>query len=81
VPKPFTPAQIRHVVEQVGQRRAMRGRVVEQVGQRRAMRGRVVELESTLAVEVPELDLATEGAWRAAAPSPIGRAGRARIDR
>ena len=43
LPKPFTPAQIRHVVEQVGERRAMRRRVVE--------------LESTLAVEVPELDL------------------------
>ncbi len=60
LPKPFTPAQIRHVVEQVGERRAMRRRVVE--------------LESTLAVEVPELDLATDSAAMRAALDVIERA-------
>jgi len=45
LPKPFTPAQIRHVVEQVARRRAIQRRVAE--------------LESTLADEVPELDLTT----------------------
>jgi NtrC-family two-component system response regulator AlgB len=48
LPKPFTPAQIRHIVE----------RVIE----RRTMAGRVVELEDWLAREVPEVDLATESA-------------------
>jgi len=48
LPKPFTPAQIRHVVEQAARRRVMRQRVAD--------------LESTLADEVPELDLATDSA-------------------
>ncbi len=43
VPKPFTPAQIRHIVEQVAERRAIAGRVAE--------------LENQLADEVPEADL------------------------
>jgi NtrC-family two-component system response regulator AlgB len=45
LPKPFTPAQIRHVVDQVVSRRAMARRVAE--------------LEATLADEVPEADLST----------------------
>jgi NtrC-family two-component system response regulator AlgB len=45
VPKPFTPAQIRHVVEQLTARRRTEGRVAE--------------LEATLADEVPDVDLAT----------------------
>ncbi len=46
VPKPFTPLQIRHIVEQLAERRAIAGRVVE--------------LEDLLADEVPEADLTTE---------------------
>jgi NtrC-family two-component system response regulator AlgB len=46
LPKPFTPAQIRHVVEQATDRRAMRRRVAE--------------LEEKLAESVPETDLSTE---------------------
>jgi NtrC-family two-component system response regulator AlgB len=45
-PKPFTPPQIRHVVEQAVRRRAM------------AMR--LADLEGRLAEEVPEADLATD---------------------
>ena len=43
LPKPFTPAQIRHVVEQATERRAMRRRVLE--------------LEEKLAESVPESNL------------------------
>ena len=46
VPKPFTPAQIRHTVEDVASRRAMARRLVE--------------LEAKLSAEVPEADLDTE---------------------
>jgi NtrC-family two-component system response regulator AlgB len=46
VPKPFTPAQIRHVVDEIVARRAIAGRVAD--------------LESRLAQEVPEADLATD---------------------
>ncbi len=46
LPKPFTPAQIRHVVEQLSLRRSMRRRLAE--------------LEEKLAEAVPESDLATE---------------------
>jgi two-component system, NtrC family, response regulator AlgB len=59
LPKPFTPAQIRHVVDQVRRRRAMQQRVAE--------------LESTLADEVPALDLTTD--------SPIMRAALGIIER
>ena len=45
LPKPFTPAQIRHVLQRVA-----RGRVVER---------RLVELERQIADEVPEADLVT----------------------
>jgi len=45
LPKPFTPAQIR--------------RVVEQVAQRRAIEARVTALQGRLAEEVPEADLET----------------------
>ncbi|HKE13516.1 MAG TPA: sigma-54 dependent transcriptional regulator [Kofleriaceae bacterium] len=60
VPKPFTPAQIRHVVDQVSRRRAMQRRLVE--------------LETTLAGEVPELDLHTGSPRMRAALDIIERA-------
>jgi len=46
LPKPFTPAQIRHVVESIGSRRAMETRIAD--------------LEAQLAGELPGVDLATE---------------------
>lgn len=46
IPKPFTPAQISHVVQ----------RIAEQ----RGLAGRIVELESRLREAVPEADLETE---------------------
>jgi NtrC-family two-component system response regulator AlgB len=46
VPKPFTPAQIRHVVDQVKERKASARRVAA--------------LEAQLATEVPEADLTTQ---------------------
>lgn len=46
LPKPFTPAQIRHVVEQASARRVMRRRLVE--------------LEQKLADSVPESNLSTD---------------------
>ena len=46
LPKPFTPAQIRHVVEQIAERRALLSRVAE--------------LEARLAETIPETDLASE---------------------
>ena len=45
LPKPFTPAQIRHVIEQANERRTMRRRVAE--------------LEEALAESVPETDFCT----------------------
>jgi NtrC-family two-component system response regulator AlgB len=60
LPKPFTPAQIRHVVEQVERRRAMKRRVAE--------------LESTLAGEVPELDPSTDSPRMRATLDVIERA-------
>jgi two-component system, NtrC family, response regulator AlgB len=46
VPKPFTPAQIRHVVEQVTRHHALLRRVAE--------------VETKLAAEVPDVDLAAD---------------------
>jgi NtrC-family two-component system response regulator AlgB len=46
LPKPFTPAQIRHVVEQIAARRAAEARVAD--------------LESLLADELPGIDVATQ---------------------
>jgi two-component system, NtrC family, response regulator AlgB len=60
LPKPFTPAQIRHVVDQVRSRRAMQRRVAE--------------LESTLADEVPALDLTTDSPRMRATLDVIERA-------
>jgi len=60
VPKPFTPAQIRHIVEQVTKRRAMVGRMLE--------------LEDRLAEEVPEVDLTTESAKMRAVLDLLSRA-------
>jgi NtrC-family two-component system response regulator AlgB len=45
LPKPFTPAQVRHVIDEVLQRRALRGRVAA--------------LENRLAEETPEIDLSS----------------------
>ncbi len=45
LPKPFAPAQVRHVIDEVQQRRALRGRVAA--------------LESRLAEEAPEIDLSS----------------------
>jgi NtrC-family two-component system response regulator AlgB len=45
LPKPFSPAQVRHVVDEVLQRRALRGRVAA--------------LENRLAEEAPEIDLSS----------------------
>jgi NtrC-family two-component system response regulator AlgB len=45
LPKPFSPAQVRHVVDEALQRRALRGRVVA--------------LEDRLAEEAPEIDLSS----------------------
>ena len=60
LPKPFTPAQIR--------------RVVEQAAERRAMRRRVAELEEKLAESVPETDFATESPKMRATLDVLGRA-------
>ena len=45
LPKPFTPAQVRHAVDEVLQRRALQGRVAA--------------LENRLAEEAPEIDLSS----------------------
>ncbi len=60
LPKPFTPAQIRHAVDKIVSRRAMVRRVVE--------------LEQMLADAVPEADLATESPRMRAALETIARA-------
>src|SRR5450432_716884 len=46
LPKPFSPAQVRHIVEQTMDRRALTSRVVA--------------LENRLAEEAPEIDLVSE---------------------
>src|SRR5262249_20840802 len=58
--KPFSPAQIRHVVDRVAAARTMEGRVAT--------------LEQTLVDEVPEADLATEAPKMRAALDVIARA-------
>ena len=60
LPKPFTPAQIRHVVEQAATRRSYMHRVAE--------------LETKLADEVPEADLTTDSPKMRAALDIIARA-------
>jgi two-component system, NtrC family, response regulator AlgB len=60
LPKPFTPPQIRHVVEQVVQRRSMVHRVAQ--------------LEGLLADEVPEADLETAAPAMQGALDVIARA-------
>ncbi|MHB8878237.1 MAG: sigma-54-dependent transcriptional regulator [Myxococcaceae bacterium] len=60
LPKPFTPVQIRHAVEQVAKRRAIESRVAQ--------------LEGKLADEVPEADLATDSPRMRAAMDVIARA-------
>jgi len=60
LPKPFTPAQIRHLVERTAQRRALVRRVRD--------------LEGQLADAVPELDLATRSAALQAAFETVRRA-------
>jgi NtrC-family two-component system response regulator AlgB len=65
LPKPFTPAQIRHVVDQVTQRRA-------------AAR-RVADLEQQLYDAVPEVDLATNSPRMHAVLETIARAATADV--
>jgi NtrC-family two-component system response regulator AlgB len=60
LPKPFTPAQIRHQIDQIARRRALADRVAE--------------VESRLAAEVPEADLATHSASMQAVLDTLGRA-------
>ena len=60
LPKPFTPAQIRHLVERTAQRRALVRRVRD--------------LEGQLADAVPELELATRSAALQAALDTVRRA-------
>ena len=60
LPKPFTPAQIRHVVDQLLSHRALARRVDE--------------VESRLAIEVPEVDLITDSPKMRAALDVIARA-------
>ncbi len=60
LPKPFTPAQIRHVVEQIVARRAVERHVAD--------------LERVLAEEVPEADLETASARMRAVLDLIARA-------
>jgi NtrC-family two-component system response regulator AlgB len=60
LPKPFTPAQIRHLVEQVATRRTIESRVAQ--------------LEGKLADEIPEADLSTESPKMRAAMDIIARA-------
>jgi NtrC-family two-component system response regulator AlgB len=60
LPKPFSPAQVRHIVEQTLQRRAL------------ALR--VSDLESRLANEAPEIDLSSESPDVRAIIESLGRA-------
>ena len=60
LPKPFTPAQIRQVVEEVTARRATERKIAE--------------LEGKLAEEVPEADLATDSPRLRAALDVLARA-------
>jgi NtrC-family two-component system response regulator AlgB len=60
LPKPFTPAQIRHLVEKAAERRALVRRVRD--------------LERQLAEAVPELELATRSAALQAAQDTVRRA-------
>jgi NtrC-family two-component system response regulator AlgB len=60
LPKPFTPVQIRHVIEQVARRREIEHRLAD--------------LEGQLADEVPEADLATESPKMRALLDVIARA-------
>ncbi len=60
LPKPFSPAQIRHVVAEIGRRRAMETRLSE--------------LQGVIAHEVPEVHLSTSSSAMRAALDVIGRA-------
>jgi NtrC-family two-component system response regulator AlgB len=60
VPKPFTPAQIRHVVEQIGARRALTHRLYN--------------LEGQLQESVPEIDLDTQAPGMRAVLDTVVRA-------
>jgi len=59
LPKPFTPAQIRHVVEQIAERRALVSRIAE--------------LEARLAESTPEAELASESPIMRGVLETIGR--------
>jgi NtrC-family two-component system response regulator AlgB len=60
LPKPFTPTQIRHVVEKLAKQRAIEKRVLE--------------LEGMLVDEVPEVELSTESSRMRATLDMIARA-------
>jgi NtrC-family two-component system response regulator AlgB len=62
LPKPFTPAQVHHVLDQVLQRRALQGRVAA--------------LEDRLAAEAPEIDLSSTSAELRALLDALGAAAR-----
>jgi NtrC-family two-component system response regulator AlgB len=63
--KPFTPAQIRHVVERIGERRRLSWKVAD--------------LEQRLATAQPELELTTESPRLRAVYETIGRAAAADV--
>jgi NtrC-family two-component system response regulator AlgB len=60
LPKPFTPAQIRHIVTRLADRRTLERRMAE--------------VEAALAAEVPEADLTTGSPAMRAALETLGRA-------
>jgi NtrC-family two-component system response regulator AlgB len=60
LPKPFTPAQIRHLIEKVDAQRALAGRMAE--------------LESRLAAETPEIDLESQAPAMRAVLEIVARA-------
>ena len=57
--KPFTPAQIRHVLERFAERRALEGRVAE-------LEARVADVEGELRSDSPRMQALFETAFRAA---------------
>jgi NtrC-family two-component system response regulator AlgB len=65
LPKPFTPAQIRHLVEKAAAQRSQAGRMLD--------------LESRLGQEIPDVDLATEAPAMRAVMEIVARAAQADV--
>jgi len=65
LPKPFTPAQIRHLVQKAQQQRSLSARVAE--------------LQGRLADEAPEVDLASDAASMRGVLEVVGRAAQADV--